>query len=77
MKDEEEMERSRRGPKPYNEYPLRICRTLHECNICRKPIMCGEYYYDGGYSRRVHKDCYDKLHNPMWVQPLYDDLAIS
>jgi hypothetical protein len=43
--------------KPWREYPLRQCRTLHYCEACKKDILLGEMYYDGGYGRRVHEDC--------------------
>lgn len=51
------MARTHKPHRPYWEYPLRNCRTLHFCQICQGDIFCGEEYYDGGYSRRAHKDC--------------------
>lgn len=44
----------------YPNYPVRICRTIQYCNICRRDITCGEEYYDGGYNRRAHKKCVDE-----------------
>lgn len=38
-------------------YPLRVCRSLHHCEICSQSICLGEEYYDGGYTRRAHKRC--------------------
>ena len=42
---------------PFTKYPVRICRTMHECQLCGSTITAGEQYYDGGYSRRAHVDC--------------------
>lgn len=55
------MARTHKTHKPYWEYPLRTCRTLLFCQICQSDILCGEKYYDGGYSRRVHEECADEL----------------
>jgi len=44
----------------YHKYPIRNCKSLHHCQICRKKITVGEDYYDGGYDRRAHKTCIDK-----------------
>lgn len=41
------------------KYPLRICRSMHDCFICQSDIFCGEQYYDGGYGHRAHKLCAD------------------
>lgn len=38
-------------------YPLRTCRTMHDCEICSAPIALGQRYYDGGYGRRIHESC--------------------
>jgi hypothetical protein len=43
----------------YHKYPIRICRTMHDCEICHQEIRLGEEYYDGGYKRRAHKSCID------------------
>ena len=43
--------------KEYYEYPKRICRTLHMCNVCDGRIVCGQEYFDGGYGRRCHVGC--------------------
>lgn len=51
--------------KPYNQYPLRTCMTMHECQICGQRIDIGEEYYDGGLSRRVHKVCFDEQQKRM------------
>lgn len=42
---------------PWKEYPLRICRSLHHCEVCDKDITLGEQYFDGGHSRRAHRTC--------------------
>ena len=55
----ESMARSWRPHKPWKEYPLRVCRWMNDCQICKEPIRAGEQYYDGGYSLRVHKKCVD------------------
>lgn len=41
------------------KYPLRTCMYMNECRICNKRISAGDKYYDGGYSRRFHKECAD------------------
>lgn len=41
----------------YRKYPLRVCRTLHECGPCGEKITYGQAYYDGGYGRRAHRAC--------------------
>lgn len=41
----------------WSKYPLRTCRYLCHCEICDKPIVAGEQYRDGGYSRRAHETC--------------------
>lgn len=43
--------------KPWRDYPERVCRWLNECVICAKAIKAGQLYFDGGYSRRAHRDC--------------------
>lgn len=53
------MARTWKSHKPWKEYPLRTCSYLNECAICKKPILSGEQYYDGGYNLRVHKTCVD------------------
>lgn len=39
------------------KYPLRTCIWMDECRLCKKKIVSGEQYYDGGYGRRFHKRC--------------------
>ena len=51
------MARSWRSHKPWREYPLRVCRYLNECAICKNPITSGQEYFDGGYNLRAHKVC--------------------
>lgn len=46
--------------KDWSEYPMRTCRTLHECGICGDSIRCGENYFDGGYGRRAHERCVEE-----------------
>jgi hypothetical protein len=43
----------------YQQYPLRTCRTLHHCALCKLSITVGQQYYDGGYARRAHRRCVD------------------
>ena len=43
--------------KAYSEYPLRACLSLHFCRFCRRDIVMGETYFDGGYGRRSHEGC--------------------
>lgn len=40
---------------PVRSYPIRFCRTMHECAVCGQTITLGQRYYDGGYGRRVHE----------------------
>jgi hypothetical protein len=44
----------------YTKYKLRKCKSLHDCNICGNRIKYNEYYFDGGYGKRVHKYCAEK-----------------
>lgn len=44
--------------KPWKEYPLRVCSYMNQCEICKKPIVLGEEYYDSGF-KRAHKLCVD------------------
>jgi hypothetical protein len=37
--------------------PIRICRSLHHCELCEAHIKLGEAYHDGGYGRRAHASC--------------------
>jgi hypothetical protein len=41
----------------YKKYPIRKCRSLHYCNICKRNITDGQLYYDGGYNKRCHVSC--------------------
>lgn len=40
--------------------PLRVCKSIHECFVCRQNISYGQVYIDGGYGNRRHKECYVK-----------------
>lgn len=42
------------------KYPIRACRSLHECRICGMDIKDGQQYYDGGLDRRAHIHCIPK-----------------
>ena len=48
----------------WRRYPLRMCRSLHHCEICSRSIMAGEQYYDGGYTRRAHVACAESVAVP-------------
>lgn len=37
--------------------PLRTCRSMHHCCICRQDITLGQRYRDRGYGRRCHLSC--------------------
>ena len=63
------MARSWRGHKPYDQYPVRTCQTMHECHICRGTIHAGEKYHDGGYTRRIHVKCIKKHHSDPQTAP--------
>ncbi len=41
----------------YGKYPLRVCKSLHTCEVCEESITLGEEYYDGGYGKRAHEEC--------------------
>jgi len=41
----------------YTKYRMRICQTMHDCEICNDIIRLGEAYYDGGYGHRAHEKC--------------------
>lgn len=43
----------------WDRYQIRVCRSLHHCEVCRKDITLGQQYRDGGYSRRAHVTCLD------------------
>ena len=40
---------------------LRKCMTMHDCQLCKEIIACGQEYYDRGLGRRLHKKCLDSL----------------
>ncbi len=40
-----------------SKYPVRTCRTMHECCLCVKGIKCGEIYHDGRRGKRAHPEC--------------------
>ncbi len=40
-----------------SKYPVRTCRTMHECCLCDKGIKCGEIYHDGRRGKRAHPEC--------------------
>ncbi len=41
--------------------PIRVCHTLHHCELCNQPIKAGEQYHDGGYGMRAHEVCVRKM----------------
>jgi len=43
--------------KLWTDYPKRFCRSWHRCALCDGNIYLGQWYYDGGFGRRVHVDC--------------------
>lgn len=43
----------------YRKYKIRVCHTLHYCNVCKRNIYAGQSYHDGGYGRRCHTGCVD------------------
>ena len=45
------------NPPKFSGYPLRVCKSLHHCELCAKQITYGEEYFDGGYNRRAHRKC--------------------
>lgn len=45
-----------------SEAPLRTCRSLHSCCLCKKDITLGDQYRDRGYGRRAHLDCMVKAY---------------
>lgn len=53
------MARTWKPHKAWTEYPLRVCRWMNECRICKRVIESGQEYYDGGFNIRAHKSCVD------------------
>ena len=51
---------TRKPKRTWTELPVRVCRTLHHCEICEKNINLGQVYRDGGYGRRAHETCVRK-----------------
>jgi hypothetical protein len=45
----------------WDRYPVRTCRSLHHCEVCFRDIDLGQKYRDGGYSRRAHVACLDRI----------------
>ena len=45
---------------PWDRYPLRVCRSLHHCEVCNGDIRLGQEYFDGGYGRRAHVACIER-----------------
>jgi len=45
----------------FDKYPIRVCRFMNECEICKTPIIMGQRYYDGKYGRRAHEVCVERL----------------
>ena len=39
------------------EKKIRVCRSMHHCDLCNKDILNGQKYHDGGYGMRAHVDC--------------------
>jgi hypothetical protein len=39
------------------KYPVRTCKSTHECAFCESGITLYQEYYDGGYGRRAHCLC--------------------
>ena len=49
------------NPIDWSKYPVRTCRTIHQCAICGTDITCGDTYRDGGFGIRAHTHCADEL----------------
>ena len=47
--------------KRWIRYRCRRCYSMHSCKICGNDITLGELYRDGGYGRRAHEECVDRL----------------
>jgi hypothetical protein len=45
----------------YLKYPVRVCRTVHHCDVCGKSIAEGQKYHDGGHGRRAHFLCHEAV----------------
>jgi hypothetical protein len=41
--------------------PIRTCHTLRVCQLCPHGIRSGQQYHDGGFARRAHVECVDRL----------------
>jgi hypothetical protein len=44
----------------WQKYPRRHCVWLNTCRICKKDIISGQGYFDGGYGIRAHIKCVEK-----------------
>jgi hypothetical protein len=53
----------------FDKYPIRVCRSLLDCELCGQPITMGQYYYDGKYGRRAHEICVERLRTEANYQP--------
>jgi len=53
---------------PWARYPVRVCRSMHSCELCPRTIRLGEQYFDGGYSRRAHVTCLPGVVEPTKAQ---------
>ena len=47
--------------KELHRYPLRVCKSLHHCTVCKKDIVSGQQYFDGGLNKRCHANCIIKV----------------
>jgi hypothetical protein len=55
------MRPQRKSALMWYEYPVRVCRTMHECRLCWETIELGESYRDGGYGKRAHVGCVERM----------------
>jgi hypothetical protein len=57
--------------------PVRQCRTLHECDLCKDHIKADEWYFDGGHGNRMHPKCLLDETGNNWseiVEPLLENI---
>ena len=55
------MARTWKPHRHWKEYPLRTCRWMNHCAVCKERITSSQRYYDGGYNLRVHEECAAKV----------------
>jgi hypothetical protein len=61
----------------WTDRPLRTCRTLHHCEVCKRDITIGQQYRDGGYGKRAHETCAQDLESAQREENEAEDRALD